>query len=213
MSDTSGHSLRLHHCPECRYDLSGLPRAHACPECGFDYDEATFDLTTRANYTLSSVWDVLPWLAIPAVVVFDVNWFGVAPFSGATWLRIVLVFAIAQAAASYFKRRRRQRLGGDVVFWFHREGLSWEQGLGGVQTYPWRQIAAVRVSRVMPWLTGWPWRRSEGARADEHLWRLEFTQQRVSFHLESTIPVTLVGLSRREAARVRTAVRRWIKTS
>lgn len=23
------------HCPECAYDLTGLPEGHACPECGF----------------------------------------------------------------------------------------------------------------------------------------------------------------------------------
>jgi len=27
-------------CPQCRYDLTGLPRTHTCPECGFEYDES-----------------------------------------------------------------------------------------------------------------------------------------------------------------------------
>lgn len=34
--------LRLHRCPECDYDLRGLPAAHRCPECGFEYDETVF---------------------------------------------------------------------------------------------------------------------------------------------------------------------------
>ncbi len=32
-------SLRV--CPECDYDLAGLPEAHRCPECGTPYDELT----------------------------------------------------------------------------------------------------------------------------------------------------------------------------
>ncbi len=28
-------------CPECRYDLRGLPATHRCPECDFEYDAAT----------------------------------------------------------------------------------------------------------------------------------------------------------------------------
>src|SRR5262245_9572811 len=31
----------LSHCPDCNYDLHGLPPAHRCPECGFEYDEHT----------------------------------------------------------------------------------------------------------------------------------------------------------------------------
>jgi|GEM_PF-6204215 len=28
-------------CPQCRYDLHGLPATHRCPECDFEYDAAT----------------------------------------------------------------------------------------------------------------------------------------------------------------------------
>src|SRR5215468_1246990 len=31
----------LTHCPDCGYDLRGLPARHRCPECGFEYDEHT----------------------------------------------------------------------------------------------------------------------------------------------------------------------------
>ena len=31
----------LKHCPDCGYDLHGLPPRHRCPECGFEYDEHT----------------------------------------------------------------------------------------------------------------------------------------------------------------------------
>lgn len=30
---------RLTHCPQCEYDLAGLPEKHACPECGYAYSK------------------------------------------------------------------------------------------------------------------------------------------------------------------------------
>jgi len=39
MIESSADILRLRSCPQCGYDLSGLPAKHSCPECGFEYDE------------------------------------------------------------------------------------------------------------------------------------------------------------------------------
>ena len=36
---------RLTHCPQCGYDLAGLPVKHACPECGYAYDKG--DIVVR----------------------------------------------------------------------------------------------------------------------------------------------------------------------
>jgi len=36
---------RLTHCPQCEYDLAGLPVKHACPECGYAYDKG--DIVVR----------------------------------------------------------------------------------------------------------------------------------------------------------------------
>ena len=44
MSDDPCDILRLNVCPNCKYDLSGLPIAHTCPECGFVYTEDFFDV-------------------------------------------------------------------------------------------------------------------------------------------------------------------------
>ena len=44
MADDPRDILRLKCCPECDYDLGGLPYAHNCPECGIEYDENIFDL-------------------------------------------------------------------------------------------------------------------------------------------------------------------------
>jgi len=42
MSRVARKVLCLTHCPQCGYDLAGLPRRHNCPECGFAYDESMF---------------------------------------------------------------------------------------------------------------------------------------------------------------------------
>lgn len=49
-------------CPDCRYDLRGLPGHYHCPECGFEFDEHT--LVCRPNRT----WKAYLWL-LPGVLV------------------------------------------------------------------------------------------------------------------------------------------------
>lgn len=44
MPDIVHDILRLHRCPQCGYDLTGLPREGKCPECGFAYDAMMFSL-------------------------------------------------------------------------------------------------------------------------------------------------------------------------
>jgi hypothetical protein len=44
MSSEAEDILRLKRCPECGYDLRGLPTAHQCPECGRAYDGSIIDI-------------------------------------------------------------------------------------------------------------------------------------------------------------------------
>ena len=43
-------------CPECGYDLRGLPPAHRCPECGFQYDEHTLIWRPAKPWKLYSIY-------------------------------------------------------------------------------------------------------------------------------------------------------------
>ena len=42
--------LRLKECPQCEYDLDGLPRRHRCPECSFAYSEQMFVVPIRSGF-------------------------------------------------------------------------------------------------------------------------------------------------------------------
>lgn len=41
----------LRHCPECGYDLAGLPQTHRCPECGLSFDATTMAYEGRRGDT------------------------------------------------------------------------------------------------------------------------------------------------------------------
>ncbi len=65
--------LRLKECPECGYDLTGLPAKHSCPECGFAYDASTFVLNghvpSRIRDALRGALAVIMILAALGVAV------------------------------------------------------------------------------------------------------------------------------------------------
>ncbi len=48
--------LQLKECPQCGYDLGGLPREHACPECGFEYDAETCCLEVGRRKSRMQAW-------------------------------------------------------------------------------------------------------------------------------------------------------------
>jgi hypothetical protein len=54
-------------CPECEYDLTGLPAAHYCPECGFEFKAET--VAFRGQRPRGVVFSILGALATLWVVV------------------------------------------------------------------------------------------------------------------------------------------------
>src|SRR5215510_2311132 len=71
-------------CPECTYDLRGLPLNHACPECGFAYDEHTAVWRARCPayayamplillamliYTGHAYWSNLVWWQVGIFII------------------------------------------------------------------------------------------------------------------------------------------------
>lgn len=57
-------------CPQCGFDLSGLPDEHRCPECGFGYQrEAIVELATEHMYTKAGLHRQIVLGAIAMCVV------------------------------------------------------------------------------------------------------------------------------------------------
>jgi hypothetical protein len=99
------HSAR---CPECDYDLRGLPCPHRCPECGTPYDERTYKWRARNRLPLL----VLAIGTIPvfeAVVDLGRSWAGRRPVD--VWRLVSSSVGVGAFAliGIWLWRTRRQR--------------------------------------------------------------------------------------------------------
>ena len=89
-------------CPECGYDLHGLPQQHECPECGLVYGRGVrvFRRTPRTSWLELCVGVVLAlWIAVG---------FATAPWRGGNSL-IVNGVAVACATVFWIIWRRHRR--------------------------------------------------------------------------------------------------------
>ncbi len=128
MADDPRDILRLKRCPECDYDLRGLPYAHSCPECGFEYDEKIFDLQVwLAGSSASRRFDSLAYL----VLVLAFGWLFV--FRRAWILSHFLVvmmagfvaFGVAEVLTRFFSNRQKH---GNAKILCTPDGLSLRVG-------------------------------------------------------------------------------------
>jgi hypothetical protein len=69
--------LRLERCPQCGYQLDGLPAEGACPECGRRYDQSVVFFYGWARGSYTDVATARPWalgLMLLAAVAIVWNW-------------------------------------------------------------------------------------------------------------------------------------------
>ena len=102
-------------CPECGYELTGLPDAGVCPECGQAYDQSMLVLHGAArgrfanlgNAATRSMFAQIAWL-----IVCIVN---LRPLAGSSWrdpiLMLILAFGVGFAALSVMRRFLADRAG------------------------------------------------------------------------------------------------------
>ncbi len=69
MAAASIQPVLLSQCPQCRYDISGLPATHRCPECGFAYDESMIVLEGWHVPGLASLPRILVLYGTPFAIV------------------------------------------------------------------------------------------------------------------------------------------------
>ncbi len=139
--------LRLKRCPECNYDLIGLPYAHNCPECGFEYDENMFDLPVwlagSSNIRRSNTFAYLVLgVAFGWLFVFRRAWilshFLVVMMAG------FVAFGVAEVLTRFFSNRREH---GNAKVLCTPDGLSLRLGSRRV-FHHWSELGLLRVRRA-----------------------------------------------------------------
>ena len=191
MADDPRDILRLKRCPECDYDLRGLPYAHNCPECGIEYDENIFDLQVWLDGSSASRrFDSFAYL----VLVLAFGWLFV--FRRAWILSHFLVvmmagfvgFGVAGAVNRFLSKRRKH---GNAKILCTPDGLSLCLGPRRL-FHHWSQLNLLRVTRA----AGGKWRFRLAYR-----WPRRFFTEDICFVISGT---------KREAALLRREFRRQI---
>jgi len=196
MSGEAREILRLHRCPECEYDLTGLPAAHRCPECGFEYDETMFDLPAWWPSILERPME-MSWpesvLILSAIVILFVV--GLRLPGSACAIFLIGVLAIV-AMGSIVTHRIRGPRAPEIILVMEADGFMMRRpGKKTGRGEAWRSFRGVRVKRL------------RGS-----CWRLVLSRPLSILVLDSPIRV-VIECDRRTAAVVRNEIRRRIKAA
>ena len=155
----------LEHCPECTYDLAGLPGKGQCPECGFEYDAQSLIVLYGRN---AATPGYMPASKVAGFVVFFLlmmlmNLGGdylVRRFAVPAWTRGFVVggvmagfFALLGWRSSTSRRPRRisfftnsQRVAGQVRLSPAGFGIRLSHGVCPMQ--PWSDRMHMRMVRM-----------------------------------------------------------------
>ena len=76
---------RLTHCPQCGYDLAGLPVKHACPECGYAYDKGDIVVRGWKKGKTPSLLRILAWGALMVLIIAPWRSTSPAPVLPSLW--------------------------------------------------------------------------------------------------------------------------------
>jgi len=190
--------LRLKTCPQCGYDLAGLPRRHQCPECAFAYDESMF---------MVHGW---PPDATPTKIVTSaIGWLLVAPvaFAALRWAYIrnlgsvgdeLIYFGVGGVWTWWAFRRSRRRK--PVIAFFSSIGAELRGRDRPPEVFPWASYSRLRVRR-----------------AGRTKWRIRLARSRWPLPVSSKTSRAVMGgpvvnltieCTRREAAILRREIRR-----
>ena len=191
--------LRLHRCPECNYDLAGLPAAHRCPECGFEYDEAMFDLPAWWPSVVQRYLE-MSWLecliAGAVIIAILVAGFSV-PLSGAVFLPAACILLLAAAIDSAVRYTKRQQGTPQIILVMQADGVGIRKpGSTTARFERWSSFAGVRV------------RKARGV-----WYRLTLRRPFLSFGDRGPPIRVVIAGDRRTAAVVRNEIRRRIRAA
>jgi hypothetical protein len=196
MAGEAREILRLHRCPGCNYDLTGLPAAHRCPECGFEYDETMFDLEAWWPSVLQRVLDS-SWVDMLLGAAAIIALLSVGLRLAAVGLAILLMILVATLVGSFLRHRVQQEGIPDIILVIDDDGfVTRRPGARVGRRELWRRLSGARVRR-------------SGA----SFWQLHLTRDSLlSSIVDSPIRFVIAG-DRRTAALVRNEIRRRIRAA
>ena len=140
--------LRLERCPDCGYDIAGLPPNHRCPECGFAYDESMLMLAVwPENVSRPKGWE----LPIYIILIGASGIAGLALLAAGrkSWLLLGTAGMLGLALWSWWQRRRKQLRGeGIATVLICRAGIGYRSGGAMPPLRPWSSFRKVQFRRV-----------------------------------------------------------------
>jgi hypothetical protein len=202
----------LRECPQCSYDLKGLPREHLCPECGLVYDTSMFvvDAWTKEDFhlpetqlLLAKTWRtrVGPLLRSGlGIAYFGILGWVIYALPGFTFLGVILGIAIAGTAwRTVLIRSANASRRGTVRWVFSLDGVAQQTSNRPIQWIPWERIRRFDIRAVQP--EAWRVRLGEGR------FGLNLLRRGVGWLTGHAGFDGIVTLSRRQAALLRTELR------
>jgi hypothetical protein len=137
--------LRLHRCPKCSYDLTGLPRGGKCPECGFAYDAMMFLLDQKPTRT--SVFARFGGFTfIVVVLIIGIQWWSSGRIA---WYGLIGIIVVTATMLVWFVINRNSYsaapLGGAFLF-CNSDGIVEYRDDGPQPLILWRDCGSVRMS-------------------------------------------------------------------
>lgn len=210
--------LALHECPQCAYDLRGLPRRHVCPECGLVYDETMFVVHAwtkdefqlpETQLLLAKTWRERIWpmlrCGVGVAYLALLGWI-IYAMPGFTFLGIVLGIAIAGTIwRSATIRRAHQRRMGTMRWVFSLDGVAQQMNNKPILWIAWERIRVFDMRRF-----------GKGA------WRIRLAEGRFGSRLYRASQWTFFGcaafdgvvtLSDRQSAALRREIRDRLRTA
>lgn len=136
--------LRLKRCPECDYDLIGLPHAHNCPECGFTYSEDFFDVSGHPWRHSLSLVRIFLLLGICLIIIFAMGWVGLMSFTDLIPAFVGFAFLGGMAVAARYTGQDVRK----IRLIFTENGVLIRVKTDKKMVRPWSAMNSVSVVRL-----------------------------------------------------------------
>ena len=144
MADDPHNILRLKRCPQCDYDLGGLPQAHNCPECGFTYSDDFFDVSGHPWRHSLSLVRIFVLLRICLIIIFAIAWVGLMSFTDLIPAFVGFVFLGGMAVAARYTGRDARK----IRLIFTESGILIRVKTDKKMVRPWSAMNSVSVVRL-----------------------------------------------------------------